>query len=1151
MKIIRFIQRRMTVEDAKSPLGVLVLVAMVFLMVGVIAPVFSHPPSLPVPVPIVAQYTLPGDLVEVTDSPFSGIDPITHLPSVVETRSSKLRLYLVPPGIFMAGSNTGDQDERFGGQSTPAPVFISAFYISDAIPNELYERHDPSHRHHRGSYSGGNHADQLPATRVTWKQADSFMSWLAETEGVSTNAFRKPREMEYEKASHGGLDCCFPWGESVPASIKALYSPDRAIGVEEGEACGYGLHSPTANVFCWTEDWMGPYPNTLAALVNPRGPPTGKRKVLRGGTWWCYNLSFRCADRWEAFPDLADDRIGFRVVRDLPVPADMPVWTGRPSLAPRTATRLASLAVANISSNFCIEEAYRALQQRAQLVGFTRTWPDGSAGPAGEYPPNGFYCEDLANDPVPGTVATNLVQALYNQLSTEEMLESFVKDPGEVLLSHSTNSVPSITGLDTNNYLAPFHALADFIPELKTIPVTLPGVGITSVSGGPLTNMESRLVPGVPIFFPSCDLLTNAVTQAWLNTNWTHFAANAIGVHANIIVDQPVLTPPGPGMWRGNMKVVRGRLGRNLAVYPAGNWPVYASVSGTNTPNATPFPVDGQLHALGENALGGQIWVSSAKFADVGDTPPVFECIPTPTMVGKFFSFTGWDLGGAAAITFSFTNNVTGECQGCQGGPKIVFTNPSTTNLVTCVGITNILECVVSNGMTVVTDGEVKWEAPAALGSFSNNVDTVTLNAQGKARTAWIGTAPGTGEIKATGQNLKDPSDHTTALANVTTNIVATVVTFDGIKATLGGTNFVSMSSSTNFTANAPMAIPKKAGTFDLDVIGLNPDTTDTRKLIKFETTPKRNPQDVLAGNPPVLTPNATDSLKATLGTDAQGSFNVVAYCDVNKNGSRDPGEQFKILNVAIVRITLQQPPNQKTITTANKKLVVTPIKAGTIDALSVDVDPADQVAIFYDSPVLLEGGGSDKLIGVDHVTVGAIGSLTNDTRSVTYDNASLFRFKYDPSLPLLDTGHLNPELGGTNAFRLSSIELNRRTATTGGKIEDLHASDTPNFQFFKFFRQDQSPQALFTKGRLDFRDAAAAFSSDFPHSYTIQGILHWIMTFELEFKNGKWKDKKSEVKSDTDTIDTTGFPSSASDAGIITIPPRTFKAIKEDWVDP
>ncbi len=83
-----------------NPLSVLktLLVTLVcaFLMVGVIAPVFSHPPTLPVPVPIVAQYTLPSDLVEVTDSPFSGIDPITHLPSVVETRSSKLRLYLVP-----------------------------------------------------------------------------------------------------------------------------------------------------------------------------------------------------------------------------------------------------------------------------------------------------------------------------------------------------------------------------------------------------------------------------------------------------------------------------------------------------------------------------------------------------------------------------------------------------------------------------------------------------------------------------------------------------------------------------------------------------------------------------------------------------------------------------------------------------------------------------------------------------------------------------------------------------------------------------------------------------------------------------------------------------------------------------------------------
>ncbi len=607
------------------------------------------------------------------------------------------------------------------------------------------------------------------------------MSWLAETERVSTNAFRKPREMEYEKASHGGLDCCFPWGESVPASIKAVYSPDRAIGVTEGEACGYGLHSPTANVFCWTEDWMGPYPNTLAALVNPRGPPTGKKKILRGGTWWIYNLSFRCADRWEAFPDLADDHIGFRVVHDLPVPADMPVWTGRPPLAPRTATRFASLAAANTSSNFCIEEAYRALQARAQMVGFTLTWPAASAGPADAYPPNGFYCADLSNDPVPGTFATNLVQALFNQLSTGGLLDNFVTNQSTELFRYSTNSLPSITKLDPTNYLAPFHDLAEFIPELKTIPVTLPGVGITSVSGGPLTNMESRLSIITSPFFPNCDALTNAVTHLWLSTNWTYFGANAIGVHANILVDQPTLTPPtNTGQWRGNMSTRRGKLGRDLAAYPAGNWPVYASVSGTNAPNVPPFPVDGQFHSLGENALGGQIWVSSAKFADVGDTPPVFVCIPAPTnVVVRFPSFTGWDLGGVAAITFSFTNEVTGECQGCKA-TTIVFTDPATLTNNWTVGSTNHIDVAVTRGNVAVVDGQVKFElvpSSPVLGVFSNNVTTLNLDAEGKVHTYFLAQNGGVADIKATGQNLKDPSDHTTALDNVSTNITVNILT--------------------------------------------------------------------------------------------------------------------------------------------------------------------------------------------------------------------------------------------------------------------------------------------------------------------------------------------------------------------------------------
>ncbi len=131
-------------------------------------------------------------------------------------------------------------------------------------------------------------------------------------------------------------------------------------------------------------------------------------------------------------------------------------------------------------------------------------------------------------------------------------------------------------------------------------------------------------------------------------------------------------------------------------------------------------------------------------------------------------------MGGVAAITFSFTNNITGSCEDCNGGTKIVFTIPSTTNVVTCVGETNQIDVAVTRGGVAVVDGQVKFEmvpASPVLGVFSNNVTTLNLDSAGKVHTYFLAQNAGVADIKATGQNLKDPTDHTTALDNISTNI--------------------------------------------------------------------------------------------------------------------------------------------------------------------------------------------------------------------------------------------------------------------------------------------------------------------------------------------------------------------------------------------
>ncbi len=73
----------------------------------------------------------------------------------------------------------------------------------------------------------------------------------------------------------------------------------------------------TANVFCWCWDWYDAdyYQNSPAQ--DPYGPATGKARSVRGGTWYIYNRSLRCADRWRAYPETVDDHIGIRIGRRL------------------------------------------------------------------------------------------------------------------------------------------------------------------------------------------------------------------------------------------------------------------------------------------------------------------------------------------------------------------------------------------------------------------------------------------------------------------------------------------------------------------------------------------------------------------------------------------------------------------------------------------------------------------------------------------------------------------------------------------------------------------------------------------------------------------------------------------------------------------
>jgi len=82
---------------------------------------------------------------------------------------------------------------------------------------------------------------------------------------------------------------------------------------------GFGLYNMTGNVWEWTADRFSATWHRDGPRVNPRGPSTGQRRALRGGSYLChasYCRRYRVSARMANTPDSATGNIGFRCALD-------------------------------------------------------------------------------------------------------------------------------------------------------------------------------------------------------------------------------------------------------------------------------------------------------------------------------------------------------------------------------------------------------------------------------------------------------------------------------------------------------------------------------------------------------------------------------------------------------------------------------------------------------------------------------------------------------------------------------------------------------------------------------------------------------------------------------------------------------------------
>ena len=236
------------------------------------------------------------------------------------TNSIGMKFVSIPPGTFTMGSPSDepgrDTNERQHRVTLSRGFYLQATEVTQGQWKSVM-RGNPSWFENCGN--------DCPVEIVWWYQCQEFIKRLNQKEG--TDKYRLPTEAEWEYACRAGSTTAFANGGIT--QLQCRHDPNlNAVGwycgnsgnkthpVARKTPNAWGLYDMHGNVWEWCEDWYGDYPT--GHVTDPRGPSSGKKRVLRGGSWLDNARHCRSADRrgLDPGPQAIGRHLGFRVARD-------------------------------------------------------------------------------------------------------------------------------------------------------------------------------------------------------------------------------------------------------------------------------------------------------------------------------------------------------------------------------------------------------------------------------------------------------------------------------------------------------------------------------------------------------------------------------------------------------------------------------------------------------------------------------------------------------------------------------------------------------------------------------------------------------------------------------------------------------------------
>lgn len=220
-------------------------------------------------------------------------------------------------GDFEMGAN----DPTYVEEMPAHTVTLSSYYISATTVTQKQWTAIMGNENPLWSESYGK-GDDYPANFVSYEQAKQFIAVLNNYSGLK---FRMPTEAEWEYAACGGNEHQgYIYSGSNNANEVAWHRGNadgkmHPVATLSPNKFGFGWHDKglydmSGNVWEWCSDWYGSY--SASSATNPTGPATGKKRVVRGGSF-TYDAEYaRCKARNYLSPNNQSLAIGLRLAMD-------------------------------------------------------------------------------------------------------------------------------------------------------------------------------------------------------------------------------------------------------------------------------------------------------------------------------------------------------------------------------------------------------------------------------------------------------------------------------------------------------------------------------------------------------------------------------------------------------------------------------------------------------------------------------------------------------------------------------------------------------------------------------------------------------------------------------------------------------------------